>query len=256
MTETFCKFPRAVWEYIMAQPEKVRRDMFEAVTAYLFQGELPEEPKPATRAMMQTFTPMLDRMNRSRGAPQGNKNALKKQFRNNSETIQESGNLTRTAQTMPLPEEINITDNQQVRELEQQKSDFSGENSQKSSNSAYREEKKEKRKRKFSPTPPYKEKEINKEKEESVYTLAFSKTDKTDYDKFLIWTWENFPYVSRHLNAPTETEFRYIVETFGKNALFDTVRRIENRADLRCRYVELGVTIINWLQNGNDSKRH
>ena len=70
-----------------------------------------------------------------------------------------------------------------------------------------------------------------------------------NYKKFLVWLEENAPYVSTNIGPMTEVEFLKLKGTFGAKAIMEKILNLENRKDLRKRYVSLYRTILNWCKN-------
>ena len=70
---------------------------------------------------------------------------------------------------------------------------------------------------------------------------------------FAQWLESNCPYIAKHYTLPTETEFEKLVNAYGAEMVADTCQQIENRADLRKRYVNLYRTLLNWLKKEKQS---
>ncbi|MCD7936905.1 MAG: hypothetical protein LUG98_08605 [Tannerellaceae bacterium] len=87
----------------------------------------------------------------------------------------------------------------------------------------------------------------NKEKRESEHTHAHT----PEYEKFLTWMQENTPYCANpeHFKQPmTEEKFLRLKQKYTGTQIADILLRIENRKDLRKRYNDLYLTIVNWLK--------
>ena len=102
-------------------------------------------------------------------------------------------------------------------------------------------------------TPPTPPKEEIKEKEEIYINNAC--VCASAYETFLSWLSENCPYLHRNLKLPTEAEFLKLKSYYGSDAIGGCCLEMENRRDLRKKYVSLYRTLLNWLkrrENGTD----
>lgn len=78
---------------------------------------------------------------------------------------------------------------------------------------------------------------------------------KSDYEKFLDWVKANAEYVHKNLKPMTETEFLNLRHSFGSQMIVNSVRDLENRRDLRKRYVNLYATLKRWCENEFDRQK-
>lgn len=77
------------------------------------------------------------------------------------------------------------------------------------------------------------------------------------YIGFCLWVRTNAPYCSDNLRPITFVEFKKLktVYKYTSNEIRDTMVQIENRRDLRKRYVSLYATLLNWLKNNYGDRR-
>ncbi|WP_221413103.1 Lin1244/Lin1753 domain-containing protein [Dysgonomonas sp. 521] len=83
-------------------------------------------------------------------------------------------------------------------------------------------------------------------KETGVSSPALS-----DFEKFDDWIKKAAPYCANPKNFPsqiTEVEFLKLKECYSSRQIADIVEQIENRKDLRKRYVNLYRTVLNWAK--------
>lgn len=80
---------------------------------------------------------------------------------------------------------------------------------------------------------------------------AYRKTTSNEgYANFLNWLEEKAPYVAAHIQPLSEEEFEKLKQAYGSQAISTNVLAIENRKDLRKKYVSLYRTLLNWCKNG------
>ena len=73
-----------------------------------------------------------------------------------------------------------------------------------------------------------------------------------EYRAFLVFTRDNAPYLASHIRPLTEKEYLTLVETFGAEAVKVNLLKIENRVDLRSRYSNPYLSLLNWCKrDGN-----
>lgn len=87
---------------------------------------------------------------------------------------------------------------------------------------------------------------IKKEDESSSLTPI-----QSDFDKFNEWIKENASYCSNPKNFSkqiTEDSFLKLKSIYSGKQIADIIMQIENRKDLRKRYVDLYRTILNWAK--------
>ncbi len=70
-----------------------------------------------------------------------------------------------------------------------------------------------------------------------------------NYEKFLKIVETEAPYVFKHLKLPTIGEFEKLKAKWEGTEIYNELLQIENRKDLRVRYVNLYRTLLNWLKN-------
>lgn len=73
----------------------------------------------------------------------------------------------------------------------------------------------------------------------------------TAREKFVEWLKKECPYIASHLTIPTEQQFEKLKATYGSQAIMEECQAIENRADLRKKYKNLYMTLLNWLKRKN-----
>ena len=81
------------------------------------------------------------------------------------------------------------------------------------------------------------------EKENFLSTLS---PESPDYIKFVEWLIRNAPYCFVHMKVPTEKEMLKLKEKYSGKELSDIIEKIENRSDLRKKYVNLYRTVLDW----------
>ncbi len=77
-----------------------------------------------------------------------------------------------------------------------------------------------------------------------------SETQNDAYRKFLGWLPEKAPYVSSSLQPMNEIEFEKLKAAYGSQTIVENILSLENRKDLRKRYVSMYRTLLNWCKNG------
>ena len=65
------------------------------------------------------------------------------------------------------------------------------------------------------------------------------------------WIERRTPYIFENLEPLTQREFDVLIGKYTIADICDTLEKIENRKDLRKRYKNLYLTLLNWLKNGN-----
>lgn len=81
------------------------------------------------------------------------------------------------------------------------------------------------------------------EKEKFLSTLSL---ENQDYRKFIKWLMEHAPYCFVHLKIPTEKDLEKLKAKYTGKELSDIIEKIENRSDLRKKYVNLYRTVLDW----------
>lgn len=79
-----------------------------------------------------------------------------------------------------------------------------------------------------------------------------SPTLSPDFIKFNDWLKRNAPFCSNPNNFPsqiTEADLLKLKEKYSGKQIADVIEQIENRKDLRKRYVNLYRTVLNWAKN-------
>lgn len=81
----------------------------------------------------------------------------------------------------------------------------------------------------------------------------------TDYEIFRDWMGKNAPYCNNPKNFKkstiSEEEFIKLKAQYTSEQIADTILQIENRKDLRKRYVDLYLTVLNWIKNDERDKQ-
>jgi hypothetical protein len=98
-------------------------------------------------------------------------------------------------------------------------------------------------KRKKSPITPKKE----NYKRVSI-TNAHTHTCEKPIDSFNFWLSENCPYLHTNLSLLSQKEYDKLVSSYNEEQIKETCLQIENRKDLRKRYKNLYLTLLNWLK--------
>ena len=98
-------------------------------------------------------------------------------------------------------------------------------------------------KRKKSPITPKKE----NYKRVSI-TNAHTHTCEKPIDSFNFWLSENCPYLHTNLSLLSQKEYDKLSSAYNEDQIKETCLQIENRKDLRKRYKNLYLTLLNWLK--------
>lgn len=98
-------------------------------------------------------------------------------------------------------------------------------------------------KRKKSPITPKKE----NYKRVSI-TNAHTHTCEKPIDSFNFWLSENCPYLHTNLSLLSQKEYDKLLSAYSEEQIKETCLQIENRKDLRKRYKNLYLTLLNWLK--------
>lgn len=98
-------------------------------------------------------------------------------------------------------------------------------------------------KRKKSPITPKKE----NYKRVSI-TNAHTHTYENPIDSFNFWLSENCPYLQTNLSLLSQKEYDKLLSAYNEEQIKETCLQIENRKDLRKRYKNLYLTLLNWLK--------
>lgn len=69
--------------------------------------------------------------------------------------------------------------------------------------------------------------------------------------KFDNWVKESAPYIYGNLAPLTQKEFDALLSKHEVKDICLTIEKIENRKDMRKKYVSLYRTLLNWLKDGN-----
>ena len=69
-----------------------------------------------------------------------------------------------------------------------------------------------------------------------------------NYRNFIRWIETNAPYIYSHMKLPNEIKFYRLKKQCNTEQIMNVILQIENRQDLRKRYVDLYLTMINWLK--------
>lgn len=81
------------------------------------------------------------------------------------------------------------------------------------------------------------------EKEKFLSTLS---PENQDYRKFIKWLMEHAPYCFVHLKIPSEKDLEKLKAKYTGKELSEIIEKIENRSDLRKKYVNLYRTVLDW----------
>ena len=100
------------------------------------------------------------------------------------------------------------------------------------------------------------EKENEKKKESTCVdkkeATASSPSPNLDYIKFKDWIKQKAPYCANPKNFPasqiTEAEFLKLKKLFTGQQIAEVIEQLENRKDLRRKYVNLYRTVLNWAK--------
>ena len=88
-----------------------------------------------------------------------------------------------------------------------------------------------------------------KEYKEDTYSLTLvSNACAHAREKFVEWLEQECPYIASHLTLPTEEQFDRLKEQYTSEEIATCCQQIENRTDLRRRYKNLYLTLLNWLK--------
>lgn len=90
-----------------------------------------------------------------------------------------------------------------------------------------------------------KKKALSNESEKEKFLSSLSPSNH-EYRKFVKWLMEHAPYCFMHLKAPTEKELEKLKSKYTGKELSDIIEKIENRSDLRKKYVNLYRTVLDW----------
>ena len=89
---------------------------------------------------------------------------------------------------------------------------------------------------------------------EDISSLRSDTHTTTAHERFIEWLKTECPYISTHLKLPAEKEFEKLKSTYGSKAIIENCMNIENRADLRKKYTNLYLTLLNWLKRGTTTQ--
>lgn len=73
-------------------------------------------------------------------------------------------------------------------------------------------------------------------------------THNGDTAPFDSWLAQNCPYIHAHYKLPSAAELAKLKEQYPSAMIADTCLQIENRKDLRKKYINLYMTLLNWLK--------
>ena len=90
-----------------------------------------------------------------------------------------------------------------------------------------------------------KKKALSNESEKEKFLSSLSCETK-DYKNFVDWLIRNAPYCFVHMKLPTEKEMGKLKSKYSGKELSEIVEKIENRSDLRKKYVNLYRTVLDW----------
>ena len=69
------------------------------------------------------------------------------------------------------------------------------------------------------------------------------------YEKYVAWLRDNAPYIfSHYTNLITEAQLSKLQETYPLSTILQTIAQVENRSDWRKKYVNLYMTVKNWIR--------
>ena len=66
------------------------------------------------------------------------------------------------------------------------------------------------------------------------------------------WLAQNCPYIYTHYKLLSGDELTKLKEQYSSWQIADTCRQIENRKDLRKKYINLYMTLLNWLKRDDN----
>lgn len=90
-----------------------------------------------------------------------------------------------------------------------------------------------------------KKKALSNESEKEIFLSSLSPSNY-EYRKFVKWLMEHAPYCFVHLKVPTEKDLEKLKAKYTGKELSDIIEKIENRSDLRKKYVNLYRTVLDW----------
>lgn len=67
------------------------------------------------------------------------------------------------------------------------------------------------------------------------------------------WKKRNTPYIYKNIRPLTQKEFDCLCKRYNSQQICDTLLQIENRKDLRKRYVDPYRTLLNWLKRNYEN---
>lgn len=106
---------------------------------------------------------------------------------------------------------------------------------------------KTKEKERLSKESPKKTKKLSAKEQLSNFR---QESQNESYVNFLNWLETNAPYVACNINPLSEEEFVKLKMAYGSTSISSNILALENRKDLRKKYVSLYRTLINWCKNG------
>lgn len=86
---------------------------------------------------------------------------------------------------------------------------------------------------------------------ESYYSKDKYKDRNERLMKFDVWVKNSAPYIYDSMAPLTQKEFDSLLSKHDVKEICQTIEQIENRRDLRKKYVSLYRTLLNWLKDGN-----
>lgn len=86
---------------------------------------------------------------------------------------------------------------------------------------------------------------------ESYYSQDKYKDRNERLMKFDAWVKTSAPYIYESMAPLTQKEFDALLAKHDVKEICQTIEQIENRKDLRKKYVSLYRTLLNWMKDGN-----
>lgn len=196
-------------EAINLLPEEMRGDLFAAIVLYGIQGEMPAQPNPLMQAMLAMVRPQIEA-----------NNIRYDNYKKNVENGRLGGRPVKKEANDENPLD-NPLDNPLENPLENHNVNGNVNDNEK-------------------------ENELEREAKASTHT------PNEDYIKFKDWIKQKAPYCANPKNFPasqiTEAEFLKLKQLFTGQQIAEVIEQLENRKDLRRKYVNLYRTVLNWAK--------
>ena len=92
-------------------------------------------------------------------------------------------------------------------------------------------------------------KNIKKERKKEIHALSsVNARAREDHGRFIEWLSKECPYVAAHIEPPTPEQFAKLKDEYSSKEIASCCQQIENRTDLRRRYKNLYLALLNWLK--------